>query len=350
MFAYAYSQYEVPEPEELANNQISSIYASDNSTQIARIVPPEGNRTQVSLEAIPDHVENAVLAAEDREFWTNSGFSFTGFARAVIGQLTGNDSAGGGSTVTQQYVKNTLVGNEVSYIRKARELVYSIKMTNEWPKEDILNAYLNTVYFGRNAYGIQAASVAYFDKNVEDLTVEEGAMLAGIIQAPSNWDPAVNAQQSEERWNYVLDGMVEIEALPAEQRAGMQFPHTEEPSSVSAYTQATGANAHIKNQVIAELEEVGITEDQVNTRGLRITTTIDPTVQNASVDAVDSNLAPLQEDARAAAVTIDPSTGAVRGYFGGDEAEGWDYANGPTETGSTFKIMALAAALQQGIP
>lgn len=350
IFAYAYVQYEVPEPEDLANNQISTMYASDNNTQIARIVPPEGNRTHVSLDEIPDHVENAVLAAEDRDFWTNSGFSFTGFVRAVLGKVTGNDSAGGGSTITQQYVKNTLVGNEVSYIRKARELVYSIKMTNQWEKEDILNSYLNTVYFGRNAYGLQAASLAYFDKDVEELTVEEGAMLAGIIQAPSNWDPAVDAQQSEQRWNYVLDGMVEMDALPEEQRAGMQFPHTEEQSAVSAYTEATGANGHIKDQVIAELEEVGISEDDVNTRGLRITTTIDPTVQNASVDAVDANLAPLQEDARAAAVTIDPSTGAVRGYFGGNEASGWDYANGATETGSTFKIMALAAALQQGIP
>ena len=148
----------------------------------------------------------------------------------------------------------------------------------------------------------------------------------------------------------MLDGLVEMDTLPAEERAGMQFPHTVEPSAVSAYTEATGANGHIKNKVIEELEEVGISEDDVNTRGLRITTTIDPTVQNASVDAVDANLAPLQEDARAAAVTIDPSTGAVRGYFGGNEAEGWDYANGPTETGSTFKVMALAAALQQGIP
>ena len=350
MFAYAYVQYEVPEPEDLANNQISTIYASDNNTQLARIVPPEGNRTHVSLDEIPDYVESAVLAAEDRDFWTNSGFSFTGFVRAALGKVTGDDSAGGGSTITQQYVKNTLVGNEVSYVRKAREMVYSIKMTNQWSKEDILNAYLNTVYFGRNAYGLQAASLAYFDKNVEDLTVEEGAMLAGIIQAPSNWDPAVDAEQSEQRWNYVLDGLVEMDALPAEDRAGMEFPHTVEPSSVSAYTEATGANGHIKNQVIAELEEVGISEDDVNTRGLRITTTIDPTVQNASVDAVDANLAPLQEDARAAAVTIDPSTGAVRGYYGGNEAEGWDYANGPTETGSTFKVMALAAALQQGIP
>ncbi|WP_296206604.1 biosynthetic peptidoglycan transglycosylase, partial [uncultured Corynebacterium sp.] len=146
IFAYAYAQYDVPEPEELTNNQISYIYANDSSTQLARIVPPEGNRSQVKLDEIPDHTENAALAAEDREFWTNSGFSLSGFARAALGEITGNSSAGGGSTITQQYVKNTLVGDERSYVRKARELIYSIKMTNEWSKEDILNAYLNTVY------------------------------------------------------------------------------------------------------------------------------------------------------------------------------------------------------------
>lgn len=181
LFAYAYSQYTVPEPKELANNQVSTIYASDNDTQLARLVPPEGNRTHVTLDEVPDFVQDSVLAAEDRDFWDNSGFSFTGLGRAVLGKVTGNDTAGGGSTITQQYVKNTLVGNEYSYVRKARELIYSIKMTNEWEKEDILNAYLNTVYFGRNAYGIQAASNAYFDKDAKDLTPEEGAMLAGLI-------------------------------------------------------------------------------------------------------------------------------------------------------------------------
>lgn len=349
LFAYAYAQYEVPEPEELTNKQISTIYASDSTTQLARIVPPEGNRTQVTLDQIPDYVENAALAAEDREFWTNSGFSVTGFGRAAIGELTGNPSAGGGSTITQQYVKNTLVGNERSYVRKARELIYSIKMTNQWSKEDILKAYFNTVYFGRNAYGIQAASVAYFDKSVEDLTVEEGALLAGLIQAPSALDPRVDPAAAEARWNYVLDGLVEMGEITPDQRAQMTMPETRDPSEYSAYTEATGANGHIKNQVVAELAKVGITEEDINTRGLKITTTIDMGVQNASVEAVDDNLAPLQEDARAASVTIDPSTGAVRGYFGGHDPNGWDYANAPLQTGSTFKIMALAAALQQGI-
>lgn len=349
LFAYAYSQYTVPEPKELANNQVSTIYASDNDTQLARLVPPEGNRTHVTLDEVPVFVQDSVLAAEDRDFWDNSGFSFTGLGRAVLGKVTGNDTAGGGSTITQQYVKNTLVGNEYSYVRKARELIYSIKMTNEWEKEDILNAYLNTVYFGRNAYGIQAASNAYFDKDAKDLTPEEGAMLAGLIQSPSGLDPRVNQEGSENRWNYVLDGLVDMGDLSKEERDGMVFPETRDPAEYSAYTEAPGANGHIKDQVIRELEDVGITENQVSTGGLRITTTIDMNVQNNTIQAVDDQLAPLQEDARAASVTIDPKTGAVRGYFGGHDSNGWDYANSPLQTGSTFKIMALAAALQQGI-
>ena len=349
LFGYAYTQYDVPEPKELQPSQISTIVAGDGETQLAKLVPPEGNRRQVTLDEIPDYVEDSVLAAEDREFWTNSGFSFTGLGRAVLGKLTGDASAGGGSTITQQYVKNTLVGDEYSYVRKIRELIYSVKMTNEWSKEDILNAYLNTVYFGRNAYGIEAASNAYFNKDAKDLTKEEGALLAGVIQSPSVLDPWVDEERSQARWNYVMDGLVEMGDLDQAERDQLVFPETRDPSEYSAYTEAPGAYGHIKNQVIDELSRVGITEDQLATGGLKVTTTIDMTVQNASTDAAHAQLAVLQEDARAAAVTIDPATGAVRGYFGGDDSNGWDYANSPLQTGSTFKIMALAAALQQGI-
>jgi membrane peptidoglycan carboxypeptidase len=350
VFLVAYSTVDVPEPGELTTAQVSSIYASDSATELARVVPPEGNRRQVSLEEVPESLQNAVLAAEDREFWTNQGFSFTGFGRAVLGQITGNTSAGGGSTITQQYVKNALVGDDHSYVRKARELVYSVKMTNQWSKEEILSAYLNTVYLGRNAYGVEAASHAYFDKPVTDLTPEQSAMLAATVQLPSQLDPWNNPQGAEQRWNYVLDGMVDMEVLPAEERNGMVYPETRDPAEYSAYTEATGTNGMIKNHVINELKAVGITEQDVTTRGLRITTTIDPAAQSATVDAVQNNLAPLQDDAAAAAVSVEPGTGAVRAYYGGEDAAGWDYGNAALQTGSTFKIFGLAAALQQGIP
>ncbi|NLA57260.1 MAG: penicillin-binding protein [Corynebacterium humireducens] len=350
VFLVAYATVDVPEPGELTSAQVSAIYASDSTTELARVVPPEGNRRQVPLEEVPVHVQNAVLAAEDREFWTNQGFSFTGFGRAVIGQITGNPSAGGGSTITQQYVKNALVGDEHSYVRKARELVYSVKMTNEWAKEDILSAYLNTVYLGRNAYGVEAASHAYFNKSISELTPEEGAVLAATIQLPSQLDPWNNPEGAQARWDYVLDGMVEMDVLPEAERAGLHYPETRNPAEYSAYTEATGTNGMIKNHVMDELKRIGISEEDVTTRGLRITTTIDMQAQNATVDAVHTNLAQLQEDARAGVVSVEPGTGAVRAYFGGDDAAGWDYGNAALQTGSTFKIFGLAAALQQGIP
>lgn len=349
-FLAAYVMVDVPEPEELPSPQVSQIMASDSTTELARIVPPEGNRSQVSVDEISDYVKNAVLAAEDREFYTNPGFSITGFARAVLGQITGDASAGGGSTITQQYVKKTLVGDEHSYVRKARELVYSVKMTNEWSKDEILGAYLNTVYFGRNAYGVEAAAQAYFNKPVAELGPEEAAVLAASIQLPSQLDPWTNPEGAQSRWSYVLDGMVDIGTLSPEERAAVTYPETRDPATVSAYTEATGPNGLIKNQVMTELASVGITEDEVNTRGLVVTTTIDPEVQAATVESVENNMSGQNDNIRTAAVSMDPTTGAVRGYYGGEDAGGWDYANAGLQTGSTFKIFGLAAALQQGIP
>ncbi|GFK20266.1 transglycosylase domain-containing protein [Corynebacterium glutamicum] len=350
VFMGAYIMVDVPEPEELVSPQVSQIYASDGETELARIVPPEGNRQMVTIDQVPDTVKNAVVAAEDREFYTNPGFSITGYARAALGVITGDSSAGGGSTITQQYVKKAVVGDERSLIRKAKELVYSAKMANEWSKDEVLEAYLNTVYFGRNAYGVQAAAHAFFDKPVEELTAAEGAVLAASIQLPSQLDPWTNPVEAETRWNYVMDGLVEIGAISAEERAAATYPETTDPASNSAYTEATGTNGLIKNQVMAELSELGITEDDVQTRGLQVTTTIDPKTQEGAVEAVQNQLDLLSENNRAAVVSIDPSNGAVRAYYGGEDATGWDFANAPIQTGSTFKIFGLAAALQQGIP
>ena len=201
---------------------MSTILASDGS-EMAKIVPPEGNRVDVNIDQIPVQVRNAVMAAEDRDFYTNPGFSFTGFIRAMKNNLFGGDLQGG-STITQQYVKNALVGDARSgiggLIRKAKELVISTKMSGEWSKDQVLQSYLNIIYFGRGAYGIAAASKAYFDKPVEQLTVAEGALLAALIQQPSGLDPAVNPEGAVERWNWVLDGMVTIGALVADRPRG----------------------------------------------------------------------------------------------------------------------------------
>ncbi|MDO5684862.1 MAG: transglycosylase domain-containing protein [Bifidobacterium sp.] len=350
-FGSAYTVTKVPEPDQLSNNQVVTMYASDGSTQVAKIVPPDGNRTNVSLARIPEQVRNAVLAAEDRTFYTNPGFSITGFGRAVLGMITGrSDTTGGGSTITQQYVKNALVGDEHSYTRKAKELVIAAKMTNEWTKDQILEAYLNTIYFGRNAYGIAAAAQAYFAKDVQDLSVAEGAVLAAAIQRPSQLDPWTNKTAAESRWNYVLDGMVEMGVLSSTERATEQYPNTIDPSTVPTGSQADGTYGLIKNQVIAELAAAGISEQDMYQEGLKITTTIDPTTQNAIQEQVDKQMASYPQNYRTSVVSIDPKTGAVKGYYGGSDPNGWDYANTGLQTGSTFKIFGLAAALEQGIP
>ena len=351
LFMVAYLMADVPKPSELQNKQISHIYASDSTTELARIVPADGNRQEVPFEQIPEVVQHAVLAAEDRQFYTNSGFSFTGFGRAILGQLTGNSSAGGGSTITQQYVKKTLVGDESSFKRKAKELVYSVKMANEWSKEEVLGAYLNTIYFGRNAYGIDAAARAYFGVPVQELNASQAAVLAACIQRPSQLDPRNNFAEAEERWRYVLDGMAEEGWLSPSDRASQTYPETIDPAAAPEQApEVSGPNGLIKNQVIAELGNLGIDESEVQTRGLKVTTTIDMKAQNTTVEMVNAELAKQRENVRMAAVSVEPKTGAVRAYFGGNDGNGWDYANAPLQTGSTFKIFTLAAAVSQGIP
>ena len=347
--AVAYNRVEVPTPGSVSSNQISEIYQSDGSTLIGRIVPPEGNRTLVDIDAIPVHVRDAVIAAEDRSFYTNEGYDPTGIGRAAIGQITGEATAGGGSTITQQYVKNTLVGDEVSYERKAKEIIIAAKMTNEWSKDQILAAYLNTIYFGRGAYGIAAASTAYFNKPVESLTVEEGALLAGVIQSPSALDPLANREAAENRWNYVMDGMVQMGALDPGLRGSAVFPQVVQDPQVVDQNVGDPTNGAIRRQVLAELSNSGIDEQMLNTRGLKITTTIDPDTQASVLNGVRNNMQGENESTRTAVVSVDPNTGGVVGYYGGEEAEGWDYANAPLQTGSTFKIFGVAAALEQGI-
>ncbi|MEU5841001.1 transglycosylase domain-containing protein [Rhodococcus sp. NPDC047139] len=349
VFVSAYSSAEVPTPSDMRTNQIARVYAADDTTEITRVVPPEGNRLEVGLGQVPEHVRNAVLSAEDRDFYSNPGFSITGFARAARDNVMGKETAGGGSTITQQYVKNVLVGADRTLERKMRELVISTKMARQWSKDEILEAYLNTIYFGRGAYGIAAASQAYFGKPVAELTVSEGAVLAGVIQAPSSLDPENNRPAIEARWNYVLDGMVDMDVLEPSERSSQEFPQTVPANTLALATEATGPEGHIRTQVLRELSAAGISEQVLNTEGLRITTTIDPKAQQAAVEAARSTLAGEPEQLRTAVVSVDPRSGAVRAYYGGEDGAGFDFAQAPLQTGSAFKVFGLLAALDSGI-
>jgi membrane peptidoglycan carboxypeptidase len=351
-FAMAYFIVDIPKPGDIRTNQVSTILASDGS-ELAKIVPPEGNREDVSINQVPVHVRQAVIAAEDRNFYSNPGFSFTGFARAFKNNIFGGDTQGG-STITQQYVKNALVGSQRAgvggLVRKAKELVIATKMSGEWSKDDVLQAYLNIIYFGRGAYGISAASKAYFGKPVDQLTVADGALLAALIQRPSRLDPAVDLPGAQERWNWVLDGMVNDGALSARDRAAQAFPPTVPPEQARAQNQITGPNGLIERQVTRELMELfNIDEQTLNTQGLQVTTTIDPSAQKAAEDAVSKYMEGQAPDMRTAVVSIDPHNGAVKAYYGGNDAHGFDFAQAGLQTGSSFKVFALIAALEQGI-
>ncbi len=170
LFLVGYLVFPVPSPDDAINNQVATVSYADG-TPLARLVPPQGNRVKVPIEAVPVAVREAVLAAEDRSFYSNPGFDPLGILRAVWSQLRGGD--GGGSTITQQFVKNTFVGNEPTLWRKYRELIISFKISQSRTKDQVLGDYLNAIYFGRGAYGIESAAQAYFGRNVGDLDVSQ---------------------------------------------------------------------------------------------------------------------------------------------------------------------------------
>jgi membrane peptidoglycan carboxypeptidase len=290
-FLVGWLVFSVPSPAVVAaaRKQVTTILASDRKTEVGRYVPEEGNRIVVGLWQVPMHTQNAVLAAEDRSFRSNPGFDIGAIARAAGEQLTGG--TGGGSTITQQYIKVVTGHDEYSLLRKFREVIVAAKITKRESKDQILQDYLNTIYFGRGAYGIQAASQAYFGKNVQNLTVSEAAVLAGLIRSPSGLDPATDPVAAQARWNLVLDGMVEQGWLSPADRAVQQYPKTLALSQASQVLGVpTDDRAHIVDQVLDELDRHGITRAQLDAGGGRILTTIDPRAQQLARNAVRTEL------------------------------------------------------------
>ncbi|HKS51287.1 MAG TPA: transglycosylase domain-containing protein [Pseudonocardiaceae bacterium] len=338
----------VPSPVALAadRKQITTILASDGTTEVGRYVPEDGNRIPVSLSKVPMHVQNAVLAAEDRSFRSNPGFDIVGIARATWQQLNGG--GGGGSTITQQYIKVATGHDEYSIFRKFREVILAAKITKQESKDRILEDYLNTIYFGRGAYGIEAASQAYFRKDVQNLTVSEAAVLAAVIRSPSRLDPAKNLPQAQARWNFVLDGMVAQGWLsPADRGVGL-YPETVPPSHAAG--EPTDDRAHIVDRAMEELEKQGISRAQLAVSGGKIITTIDPRAQQLARDAVKTELRGQPSNLHSSLVAIDPRSGAVIAYYGGSEGNGFDLAGGPAwNPGSSFKPFTMLAALERGI-
>lgn len=346
-FAVGWLVVPAPVPDDLSTSQVATIdYANGQPLATVRA---EGarNRVKVRLDQVPQPVRYAVLAAEDRSFYSNLGFDPVGIARAAWSQLRGG--AGGGSTITQQYIKNATGQDQHSLWRKFREVIAAAKISQEYSKQQILADYLNTIYFGRGAYGIQAAAKAYFGIDCEQLNVSQGALLAGLIQSPSRWDPANNPTEAVARWNYVLDGMVSQHWLTPAERAAARFPTTSAPHPPSGGI-PSGHLGHVYTQVKAELTDIGISEQELNQEGLTITTTIDPTLEQQAADISDKIMKQNPANLRTAMVAVDPRTGAIVADFGGDNGEGLDYTQVLKQPGSSFKPFVMAAALQRNPP
>lgn len=327
----------VPLPSEPSEPQASTLYYRDGRTILARVGTTD--HSDVPLSTVPEAVRWAVLAAEDRDFYDHGGVSVRGVLRAVVADVGG--SRQGASTITQQYARNAFLTQEVSVERKAKEAALAIKLEREHTKDEILERYLNTIYYGRGAYGIAAAAHSYFGITPDRLTAGQGAVLASVIKDPYNFDPANDAEGARARWNWIIK---------AEREQGWLDRVPEYPAVASATAKNPGPNGLIIDQVERELTAHGVTAQALHTQGLSITTTLDAAAQRATVTQVTEHLAAQPKGLRAALVAVDPKTGGVRAYYGGKQGRGYfDDASAAHPAAATFKPIVLAAALRKGI-
>ena len=349
LFAFAYFSVTIPDPNQYVNSQATIIQYSDGS-EIGRVGTED--RTSVPLARIPIRVRHAIMAAEDRNFYTEHAFSPTGILRALWHNLQGG-SLQGGSTITQQYAKTAFLSPQRSIQRKIKEIVIAVKLEQQQSKDQILENYLNTIYFGRGAYGVQTGSQVFFGRSVEQLNVAQAAVLASVLNSPGFYDPANGAKYLERlkaRWRYVLDGMVKANWLSPRQRAHEKFPFIQRRVSSGSLA---GPKGYVVSWIENQLQQFGFTQDQLLQGGLVVKTTLVKRDQQAAVDAVAKRTpkSPFS-NLRVALVSIQPGTGAVLAMYGGQDYLKNQYNNATqatTQAGSSFKPFALTAALEAGI-
>ena len=352
LFAFAWFTVSIPDPNAYVNSQ-STIIQYSNGEEIGRI--GSQNRQILPLAEIPLDLRNAVMAAEDRNFYSNKAFSVTGIARALINNLkSGSLNGEGGSTITQQYAKTAFLSPSRTIQRKIKELVISLKLENSLSKDQILENYLNTIYFGRGSYGVQTAAQQYFNRNADQLTLSQIAVIASILRSPGYYDPSLSEENEERlknRYQYVINGMLQKEWITPEQAAKTKFP-TVIPRTKSG--QLSGPKGHIVAAVQKEMGKLGFTEDQLLVGGLVIKTTLDQRAQQSAVDAV-TRLYPKKapDNLHIGLAAIRPGTGEIIAMYGGAdylERQLNDATQSIALAGSTFKPFAIIAALEAGIP
>ena len=351
----------------------SQVFAADGSL-LATLHGVE-NRDPVPLDRIPDTVVKSVLSVEDAEFYQHGGINLRGLMRAFVQNVQTGGVDQGGSTITQQLVKKALLSDDRVLSRKTKEIALAVRLEQQLSKDEILELYLNTVYFGSGAYGVQAAAETYWGKNVEALTWPEGALLASIISNPVEFDPIVHPATSRGRRNIALGRMVsnnvisqsqaeEFDAvpLPTGRCTDRSGPRPAACGTISQPPPDSYFVEQVKQQLLAD-PRMGATYEERYARvfggGLKIRTTLDPVAQDAAQNAHDTTFPDAvraEADAKGittAMVAVEPSTGAVRALVGGPGFESFKYDIATHEpgrqTGSTFKTFVLLTALEQGV-
>ncbi|MFG3286279.1 transglycosylase domain-containing protein [Streptomyces sp. NPDC048111] len=355
-FYVIYLMVPIPSDNQEAHME-SNIYKLSNGQVLART--GSVNRENVGLDKVPVPIQHSFVALENKTFYDDKGVDFKGTTRGILKTLMGK-GAQGGSTITQQYVKNNYLTQEQTVTRKLKEIVISLKVDQRYGKNEILAGYMNTSYYGRGAYGIQAAAQAYYGKDVSKLSLEEGTYLAALLQAPSQYDwqtaGPVGKQLVQGRWNKALDNMVEKKWLSAADRAKLKF---EPPMDAKVAPGMEGQTGYFVDAAKKELARNGLGDDVLARGGWTITLNIDPAKQKLLEAAVKAQLTgkldpkkrKVDADLQAGAASVDPKTGSVVALYGGQDFIKHQLSNATNtsyQPASTFKPVILAAAFNQG--
>ena len=349
LLVFSYFSVQIPDPNSYVTSQ-ATILSYDDGTEFARIGAQ--NRTSVPLGKIPLDLRHAVLAAENRNFYSEHAISPTGIIRALFNMARGG-GVQGGSTITQQYAKTAFLTPDQTIKRKIKELIIAIKLENMMTKDEILENYLNTIYFGRGAYGVETASQIYFGKSVRDLTLRESAVLASVLRSPGYYDPGLregNDKRLAARYRYTLRGMVSAGWADEKILKNLEMP-TVNPRSKTGIL--AGPKGYLVAAVQKELNKLGFSDEKLMVGGLKVTTTLNKKAQEAAVLAVAKE-APKKapDDLHIGLAAVRPGTGAILAMYGGPdyvERQLNNATQGIAQAGSSFKPFALAAALEAGI-
>ncbi len=348
-----YRSIDLPDPNTDFQAEKTTVYYSDGKHVLGEFALQ--NRDSILLDEVPEHMQDAVISAEDQSFETNAGLDPKGIVRAAWNNLR-SESQQGASTITQQYVKILYLSQERTWKRKVKEAFLAVKVQNTLSKDEILEGYLNTIYYGRGAYGVQAAAQAYFDKDAHELTVPESAVLASVINSPGNFDPGIdkdNKQRLLERYDYVINGMVELGRLGEADAARYEgkLPKFPEITEQSTYRDQRG---HLLTLVRKQLVDAEFTEEEISGGGLQVVTTLDWDAQRAAARAAHRVPPKGKRQLHIALASVEPGTGALRAMVAGEDFLGdnpqaqVNFATSPVPPGSAFKPFALAAGLESG--